>query len=150
MKTLCIIPCGARKIWDDNPGVGPTEAQRVYTGPFASKCREYAKKFYPESWCILSAKYGFLFPKDIVPEAYNVCFYDKKSNPITAAELLKQAKDKNMNEYDRFVILGGKTYVAMVNRVFGSRIIYTPLQGCNGLGYMMQRMNEAIKSGIAI
>ena len=62
MKTLCIVSCGNRKIWDKNPKAGPTKAECVYIGPFAKKCREYALRFYPSSWYILSAKYGFLFP----------------------------------------------------------------------------------------
>ena len=60
-----------RKIWDINPFAGPTKAKYVYVGPFAKKCKEYAQKFYPSSWCTLSAKYGFLFPNDIVPGPYN-------------------------------------------------------------------------------
>ena len=27
MKTLCIVPCGKKKIWDDNPNAGPTKAR---------------------------------------------------------------------------------------------------------------------------
>ena len=71
IKVLCIIPCGNRKIWDKNPNAGPTRAKDIYIGPFAKKRKEYAEKFYLSSWCILSAKYGFLFPDDIVPGSYN-------------------------------------------------------------------------------
>jgi len=62
MRTLCVIPCGKTKIWDKKPDAGSTNARDVYIGPFAKKCREYAEKFYSTSWCILSAKHGFLFP----------------------------------------------------------------------------------------
>ena len=65
MKTLCIVPCGSKKIWKKNPNAGPMKAKDVYIGPFASKCQQYAKHFYPESWCILSAKHGFLFHNEI-------------------------------------------------------------------------------------
>jgi hypothetical protein len=34
MKRLCIIPCGAKKIWDVDPGIGPSAAKDVYLSPF--------------------------------------------------------------------------------------------------------------------
>ena len=49
MSTLCIVPCGRKKIWDKFPNHGPTEAKFVYIGPFASKCKEYAEMFFPSS-----------------------------------------------------------------------------------------------------
>lgn len=61
MKTLCIVACGKRRIWDKNPNAGPTKAEYVYIDLLAKKCIKYAKKFYPFSQCILSAKYDFLF-----------------------------------------------------------------------------------------
>lgn len=96
MKTLCIVPCGKKKIWEKNPKAGPTKAKNVYIGPFAKKCREYAEKFYPYSWCILSAKYGFLFPNDVVLGPYNVSFNDRKTNPITTKELSAQVIEKDL------------------------------------------------------
>ena len=72
MNTLCVTPCGSKKIRDIFPEAGPTPARDVYIGPFAQKCQQYAQGFYPLEWCILSAKYGFLFPDDIVPGPYNV------------------------------------------------------------------------------
>jgi len=96
MKTLCIVPCGNRKIWDKNPNAGPTKVEHVYIGPFAKKCREYAMRFYPSSWCILSAKYGFLFPNDIVPIPYNVSF--------------NEPRDKLNNHEGTFCSSDGKGY----------------------------------------
>jgi hypothetical protein len=57
---LCIASCGKEKIWNKNPHAGPTKAQDVYIGSYAKRCAAYAKEFYPSSWCILSAKHGFL------------------------------------------------------------------------------------------
>ncbi|PNR88048.1 hypothetical protein X925_07365 [Petrotoga sp. 9T1HF07.CasAA.8.2] len=150
MKTLCVVPCGNKKIWDKNPNAGPTKAKYVYIGPFAKKCREYAMRFYPSSWCILSAKYGFLFPNDIVPGPYNVSFNDRKANPITTKELSAQVKEKELDRYGQIVILGGKNYVEMANRVFSSKEILTPLSNCKGIGYMMGKLNDAIKKGVPL
>jgi len=150
MKTLCIVPCGKRKIWDKDPTAGPTPARRVYIGPFARKCREYAERFYPSSWCILSAKYGFLFPEDIVPGNYNATFKDKKTNPITLEELSVQLREKHLDVYYRTIVLGGKEYVDMVKRLFPGKHIHSPLQSYKGIGHMMGALNEALRKGIPL
>lgn len=150
MKTLCIVPCGNRKIWEKNPKEGPTKAEYVYIGPFAKKCREYAMRFYPSSWCILSAKYGFLFPDELVTGPYNVSFNDKKTNPITTKELFAQVKEKELDNYERIVILGGKNYVEMANEVFSSKAIFSPLSDCKGIGYMMGKLNDSIIRGVPL
>jgi len=150
MKTFCIVTCGNRKIWDKNQNAGPTKAEYVYIGPFAKKCREYAKNFYPSSWCILSAKYGFLFPNDIVLGPYNVSFNDKKTNPITTKELSAQMMGKGLDSYERIVILGGKTYVEMANEVFSPKGIHTPLSDCKNIMHMMGKLNDSIKRGVPL
>lgn len=148
MKTLCIISCGNRKIWDKNPAAGPTEARYVYIGPFSTKCRQYAERFYPSSWSILSAKYGLLFPDDMVPGPYNVSFNDRKTYPITMERLSAQAIKKELKDYDEIVVLGGKNYVGMVSGVFPEKKITTPLRDCKRIGYMMRLLNDSIKKAI--
>ena len=150
MKALCIVPCGKTKIWDRNPDVGATKAEDAYIGPFARKCYAYASTFYSESWRILSAKYGFLRPDDVIPAPYNVSFNDKRTRPIGIRELLSQAEKQRLNEYEYFIVLGGKKYVSIVQQIFASEQIQTPLSGCPGIGYMMKRLNEAISKGVAI
>jgi len=147
MKTLCITPCGSKKIWDVNPIAGPTKAKNVYIGPFVQKCQQYAKVFYPNSWCILSAKYGFLFPEDKIPGPYNVTFNKKATNPISNEELEVQAAKKGLNQFNKIVVLGGKNYVVRTMKVFAGKEILTPLKGCKGMGYMMGKMNDAIIKG---
>lgn len=150
MKTLCIVPCGNRKIWNKKPNAGPTKARNVYIGPFAKKCREYAEKFYPTSWCILSAKYGFLFPEDIIEGTYNVSFNDKSTNPISPNELSNQIMEKGLNSYDRIAVLGGRNYVNIVKVIFHKEEIHTPLADCQEIGYMMGKLNGAIQRGVPI
>lgn len=148
MTTLCIIPCGSMKIWDKKPDSGPQKASNVYIGPFHRKCQEYALKFYPNDWIILSAKHGFLRPNDIIPETYNVSFNLKKTNPITIDELSKQADYKNIDKYDKIVVLGGKNYTKIIETVFKDKDIYNPLSECKGIGYMMQKLKILQKSSI--
>jgi len=150
MRTLCIVPCGKKKIWSKEPNAGPTKARYVYIGAFAKKCREYAEKFYPSSWCILSAKYGFLFPDEIIPGPYNVSFNNKTTSPISQNELSNQLIEKGLKTFDRIIVLGGRNYVNMINEVFQRKEIHTPLIDCRGIGYMMRKLNESIRRGVPL
>jgi hypothetical protein len=149
MKTLCIVPCGKRKIWNDisKYDLGSVEAKYVYTGLFSTKCQEYAKKFYPSEWCILSAKYGFVLPEEMISGPYDVSFNDQKTCPITIDELIQQIKLKKLDEIEQIVVLGGKTYAAIAEKAFPGKSVTNPLANCRGLGYMMQKINQAIRNG---
>ena len=144
---LCVVPCGSLKIWDKNPSAGPTKARDVYIGNFARTCIEYAEKFYPNSYVILSAKYGFLFPDEIIPESYNVTFNDPKTNPISVEELKKQAEEKGLMKYDEIVVIAGSNYVNIVKKVFKGKKIFTPLKGLGRMGPMISAMKRAIVLG---
>ena len=147
-NTLCIVPCGNKKIWDKIPDAGPTKARDVYIGPFSKKCREYAEKCYPSSWCILSAKYGFMFPDEVISGPYNVSFNKKSTKPISLQVLSIQVMKKGLDKYDCIVILGGKNYVDIVKKVFYQKKVYAPLSNCRGIGYMMEKLDKAIQSGV--
>jgi hypothetical protein len=144
MKTICIVPCGNKKIWDVFPDVGPTPAKNVYVGGFTSKCQDYAQAFYPDSYFIMSAKYGFLQPEEIVPNKYNVTFKKHSTNPITIPELIDIAQQKGLFNADRIMIIAGREYTQIIRRVFPTKEIVEPLQGCKGNGYMMQKINKAL------
>jgi len=144
-KILCVIPCGSKKIWDKIPNAMNVEARHVYIGSFHNKCKEYAEHFYPDSWCILSAKYGFLFPDDIVPESYNITFNDPFTNPINTTDLIIQKIGKHLNVYDNIVSLGGKNYTDIIKKVFHDKEVIAPLSNCKGMGYMMQFMSEQLE-----
>ena len=125
----------------------PTKAEDAYIGPFARTCIEYAKKFYPDSYVILSAKYGFLFPDEVIPENYDVTFKDPKTNPISVGELRRQAIKKGLMRYKEIVVIGGREYVDIAKKVFKGKRIITPLQGLGGIGRMISAMNSAIRAG---
>ena len=147
MNTLCVVTCGKKKIWDREPDAGPTPAEEVYIGPLAVKCKEYARKFHPSSWCILSAKHGFLFPNELVRGPYNASFSDPKTASVGARELSDQAIQKGLSVYDRVVVLGGRNYVRMVEQVFGTEKVSCPLKGCRGNGEMMGILKRSVLQG---
>jgi hypothetical protein len=147
MKSICIVPCGKTKIWDKNEDAGPTPAKNVYIGVFARKCQAYAQAFFGENYLILSAKHGFLWPDDIIPENYNVTFKCKNPPPISLEALIQIANEKDLYTYDRFVIIAGKVYAQYARAVFPGKEISTPLEHCHGNGEMMHVLKEAIRTG---
>ncbi|KAA6447777.1 hypothetical protein VSK91_17945 [Bacillus swezeyi] len=147
MKRLCIIPCGAKKIWDVDPDIGSSAAKDVYLSPFHQACRKYAQSFFAD-WVILSAKHGFLRAEDIVPENYDVTFGMRHPEIMPNAKLKAQAEQKKLLAYDEIVMLGGKKYRPVLKSVFGdSRQITYPLAGYRGIGYMLQALKKAVDDG---
>ena len=146
MKRLCIIPCGKKKIWDKHSDYGPMEAKDVYISPFGKACQAYATMFF-ENWVILSAKHGFLRPNDIVLENYDLAFDSKSDKVISIEQLQKQMVDKSLLQFDEIVLLAGKKHEKVVTKLYPEEMITYPLEGCKGIGYMLQRLKEAVKEG---
>lgn len=146
MKRICIIPCGKKKIWDKHSEYGPMEAKDVYISPFGKACQAYATMFF-ENWVILSAKHGFLRPNDIVLENYDLAFDSKSDGVINIEQLQKQMVDKSLLQFDEIVLLAGKKHKKVVTKLYPEEMITYPLEGCKGIGYMLQRLKEAVKEG---
>ena len=146
MKILCIVSCGRRKIWDKYPGLGAVRARDAYTGPLVRLAVAYAEKYHPNSWVILSAKYGFLYPNELIPGPYDVSFKRRSPEVISIEELRRQVLSKGLEKYDAIMVLAGKTYVDVVRKVFAGKTIYAPLEGLP-LGKMMRKLKDAIESG---
>ncbi|GEB32060.1 DUF6884 domain-containing protein [Brevibacillus parabrevis] len=143
MRRLCIIACGAKKIWDVLPEAKATEAQHVYQSAFHKASQAYARTFFQE-WAILSAKHGFLLPSDIVPENYDLAFGTKSEEIVTIDELIRQAQDKQLDDVDEVVMLGGKKFTGIMHAVFGEERSHFPLADCKGIGFMLQKLNKAV------
>ncbi|HDR4372426.1 TPA: hypothetical protein QCP80_002232 [Bacillus cereus] len=146
MKRICIIPCGKKKIWDKHSDYGSMEAKDVYISPFGKACQAYATMFF-ENWVILSAKHGFLRPNDIVLENYDLAFDSKSDEVINIEQLQKQMVDKSLLQFDEIVLLAGKKHKKVVTKLYPEEMITYPLEGCKGIGYMLQRLKEAVKEG---
>ncbi len=114
---LVIVPCGRSKIWSKQPSAGPTPAANAYTGAPFTVNREYAEASGGE-WVILSAKYGFLRPTDIIPGPYEVTFKNPSTGPIDIEALRDQVRQMGLDRYSEVVGLGGKEYRAAVERAF--------------------------------
>lgn len=145
MTRLCIIPCGKKKIWDKYPDKGPTEAKGVYISPFGKACQAYASQFFTH-WVILSAKHGFLLPTDIIEKNYDLAFDSNSDEIIRIEQLKKQMIDKELLNFDEIVLLAGKKHKKVVTKLYPEEIISYPLEGCKGIGYMLQRLKCAVEN----
>jgi|Deesub1362A_J573_1020465.scaffolds.fasta_scaffold00057_96 hypothetical protein len=145
MRTLVIISCGAKKIWDLAPDSGPTKAGDAYQGIFFRLNKEYAIRF-GDKWMILSAKYGFIEPEFVIHENYNATFSDPKTNPIGIEKLKNQVLEKKLHNFDIVIVLAGKEYADLVTQAFSDSqtLVIKPFEGLGGIGYMMRAVRRAI------
>ncbi|SFD46124.1 hypothetical protein SAMN05216238_101438 [Lentibacillus persicus] len=143
MSELSIIPCGRKKIWDKNPEAGRVAAKEAYIGTLHKRTREYAQQF-TDQWVILSAKHGFLFADDEVDGQYDVTFGQENTEIITNEILIRQAKDMQLDQFDRLVVLTGKKYKPIINAVFPDEMPKTyPLSQFGGIGYILQALKNS-------
>jgi cytoplasmic iron level regulating protein YaaA (DUF328/UPF0246 family) len=142
-KLLVIVPCGKTKIWDKHPDAGPKAAVDAYTGPPFTVNREYAERVGGD-WVILSAKYGFLRPTDLIPGPYDTTFKRRSTNPIAFEVLWRQVHQMGLNGYGEVIGLGGKEYRAAIEAAFaGTRVRLTfPFAGLK-LGPAMSATKRA-------
>jgi len=116
-KTLVIVPCGARKIWDVQPHRGPTAARDAYIGTPFKVNRGFAE-VVGDRWVILSAKYGFIEPDFVITGPYNVTFNRKASRPVTVEYLRQQISELGLDQCKCVVVLGGQAYREIVEAAF--------------------------------
>lgn len=146
-RTLVIIPCGSRKVWDRDPCHGPTDACHAYVGyPFRVN-RQYAERF-GDDWIILSAKYGFVAPEFVIPGPYNVTFSRASSSPISIDVLREQVRMLALDSFTTVVGLGGRRYQNAIESAFNgvSAVLVFPFAGLP-LGRAIQATQRALHAG---
>jgi hypothetical protein len=149
-NTLIVVPCGARKIWRDQPWRGAVTARDAYTSDLFRTNRDYAQMF-GERWVVLSAKYGFIDPDFEIPGPYECTFNDPGTQTISFDELCRQRSELHLDQYERVVGLGGKEYRTIVAEVFGdtSADVTFPFAGLS-IGLLLQATTRAIQTGTPI
>jgi hypothetical protein len=146
-QTLVVVPCGKAKIWDKTSDAGPTPARDTYTGAPFKVNREYAERFGDE-WVILSAKYGFLKPTDLVDGPYNVTFKEASTHPIAIDALRRQIRERRLDKFDEVIVLGGKDYRLVLQAAFatGPSHLRFPFAG-QKLGEALGAVKRAVAAG---
>ncbi|WP_440895151.1 DUF6884 domain-containing protein [Amphibacillus sp. Q70] len=145
MSKLAILPCGKKKIWDLDSTRGREVVREVYVGTLHRLTRQYAEIFC-DQWVILSAKYGYCFPDEMIEGNYDLTFGMSQGEAIISKEqLLKQIGEKKLQAYDQIIVLTGKKHKAIVEQTFDqvSKLVF-PLLGTKGIGEMQHRLKQAI------
>ena len=149
-QVLVVVPCGSSKVWDRDPGHGPSLAKDAYAGAPFRVNRAYAERF-GNAWVILSAKYGFILQDFTIPGPYEVTFKRPETEPVALDVLRQQIQALGLDRFSRIIGLGGKEYRAVLTRAFtGSAAeLMFPFAGLP-IGRAMQATNRAIASGAPI
>jgi hypothetical protein len=141
--TLIVVSCGKAKIWDRAPEIGAVPARDAYASALFKLCRGYAERKRCE-WVILSAKYGFLDPAQLITN-YNVAF-GKSREAISTDELRRQWVER-FTHVRRVVSLASKAYDARLISATGEDVtLETPLKGLGLFQRMAWLKRARIKS----
>ena len=133
---MIILPCTKSKAFNSIPTGLP--AGEAYIGQMFLKGKKFAQRV-GESYVILSAKYGWLYPHEII---YNYEQTFKKTKPDYLF-LIKQVAEKGIKD-SRFIVLGGEVYSCVVRKCFPDAVIIEPLKGLS-LGFKLQLLGDHVK-----
>ncbi|AIS60382.1 DUF6884 domain-containing protein [Listeria ivanovii] len=151
-QKLIIIASGKPKIWDKFPSIGPVKASEAYTGTFHRLSKAYAEKF-AVNYLILSPKYGFLRPDDMVEGTYDVRFTMKGVGPNTIQlEVLRRMwQEQQINPTEQVPMLGGEKFKGLLSAITDNKQAFEfPLTGSSGIGVMQQKLKQAVERGIPL
>lgn len=140
MKTLVIISCVKEKVWKKCPSMGAVKASDAYISNYFRAQKRFALATQCD-WMILSAKYGFLFPDELI-ENYDITF---KRKPYISNDILsQQVKVKQLQKYSRIIVIGGESYRDRVQKAFNDvncQLIF-PVTGQRGNQAPIKKINE--------
>lgn len=141
-EVLAVLQCSKSK--QD----GQLPAREKYAHPRANlfkKSREYVETL-GLNYIILSGKYGALLPSDPIGD-YNTSVSDRDRD-AWRQDVLDALDERgiSLDDYDEVRLIVGKTYRTPLADVF-DRVdaeVTTPLDGCEGYGYMVGRISDWI------
>lgn len=126
-KTLYIVNCTQKKIWNENPDAPIfIPARFAYKGQSFIEFLKFIKPLEEKDakWLILSAKYGFIEPWHPITN-YNVSFDNPESGPISDETLRNQVlyqkrwKDnKPLRNFKKVMVYGSKIYYEKVKKAY--------------------------------
>ena len=162
-STRVYVGCGAKK--QDSEAY----AYNLYTSSYFQKKREYAE-LVGDSWSVLSALYGSLWPKSIIPpydvtiddypldvEAVENARYatlDEWAEDVLAGleqAATNHAERENWDPLDREIMLAGQAYLAPLRdgldalaEEYGFEVVY-PFGDTSGIGEQIGWLTEQIE-----
>lgn len=142
MKTIILISCVSKK------GTQKCKAKNLYTSDLFKKAWTYANSIKHDDIYILSAKHGLLNP-DTEIEPYDVTLNTMKSKDkqswVDMVMQQFQAEGIDLNN-THFIFLAGKAYCDPLIKTKKFPHHERPYDGCKGIGYILQFLNNKIKN----
>lgn len=136
---LFVVACSAKKTAALK--AGPTAARDAYDGQAFKTARRLLENAGAK-WCILSGKYGFLWP-DTVIEDYNEKMDADPHRPWEGEfDALKQKQYGRLMSARRVVVLGSRLYADSA-AVMLDRLVEAPLAGLP-IGKMLQKLSSGV------
>ncbi len=133
---LIITGCTKRKIGSDESVQAP--AKDMYLGRVFRKVREYSENMGYD-YAIISAKYGLLFPDDIIGG------YEKVLKSKEDIEFMKIGLEERLSDvidrYDQIIVIAGLNYRKVLEDIWDERFIF--LKG-RGIGDIYSIVAKAI------
>jgi len=127
-NVLVITGCTKKKL--DSVGDVIAPAKEMYQGMMFRKVREYAESMRFD-YVIISAKYGLLFPDELVEG------YEKVLRSKADIESLQPAVEDRLKEiidrYDQIVVIAGMTYRMVLENIWDDRFVYLKARGIGDL-----------------
>lgn len=140
-KILVITGCTKEKLGYDSSVKAP--AKNMYQGRLFKVVRKYCETMGFD-YVIISAKYGFLHPDDVI-EGYEKVLRTKEDvkqiQPIVEKKL-KPLLDK----YDKIVVIAGKRYREVLENLWGERFTTIKSRGYGDLCSIVSKATPSDKS----
>jgi hypothetical protein len=133
-NVLVITGCTKKKL--DPVGNVTAPAKEMYQGMIFQKVREYAESMEFD-YAIISAKYGLLFPDDMIEG------YEQVLRSRADIESLQPAVEDRLGEivdqYDQIVVIAGMTYRMVLENIWDDRFVFLKARGIGDLCSIVAR-----------
>lgn len=113
---LIIVPASVEKIWDKVADLGYMPAKDAFIRAAFKRWRQYAEDS-GNRWVILSPKYGFLDPDQMIGD-YQMMASEVLDDPDFHEKLRNQAIEKKFYNFDKLVVLDWELYHTIVSKAF--------------------------------
>jgi len=144
VSDICIISCGARKVWKSDNSRKLVPAKDAYTGPLFKKCKEYAERFFPENWFIISDKYGLIRPDALISD-YNISPDAVKGNHQFVEYIARQKIQLGITA-SIITTTSGKIHQDILNKAFPESSFQNPVAKLSQ-GKRLQKLNQLLNDG---
>jgi hypothetical protein len=137
-RVLVITSCTKEKLGYSSKVKAP--AKDMYQGPLFRKVKEFCE-INNFDYVIISAKYGLLFPNEVI-EGYEKVLKSKK-DVEAIRPIVEEKLRKILNNYDRIVVIAGENYVKTLENLIDDRFYHV-----KGKGY--GDLHSKVKSAVEI